>query len=270
MAPATTAAAATKPTAEEQAANLTKAVTAASSGEVQTRPPESTFGQWLEVNKAEFAKVIPAQMKASGALDRLMRLALSAVNRNPDLLKCTVNSLAVATMDCLALGLEPNTAMKQAYLIPFKNNKTMTTEAQLIIGYQGLIDLHYRSERVLTMYARVFYEKDTFVYKYGTSEFLDHTESRERDRGAALGAYAYAKMQNGAYRFLVMYEDEINCNHRNRSAAYVNDPKNGPWITDTAAMWQKTVIRELSKWIPKSPDIQKAFEAEDASFEVVS
>jgi len=258
---------ATKKTAEQQATDLTKAVSTAAAG-VPTVVQSDTFGQWLEVNKAEFAKVIPAQMKASGALDRLMRLALSAVNRNPDLLKCTINSLAIATMDCLALGLEPNTAMKQAYLIPFKNNKTMTTEAQLIIGYQGLIDLHYRSERVLTMYARVFHEKDTFAYKYGTSEFLDHTESRERDRGAALGAYAYAKMQNGAYRFLVMYEDEINTNHRNRSAGYA-DKKEGPWVTDTAAMWQKTVIRELSKWIPKSPDVQLAIEAEDAQFEVI-
>jgi recombination protein RecT len=37
----------------------------------------------------------------------------------------------------------------------------------------------------------------------------------------------------------------------------------GPWATDYAEMGRKTVVRRLSKYIPKSPELSHALEIED-------
>lgn len=71
--------------------------------------------------------------------ERFTRMALSALNTTPKLQECTQMSFLAALMNAAQLGLEPNTPLGQAYLIPFNNKGTM--ECQFQIGYKGLIDL---------------------------------------------------------------------------------------------------------------------------------
>lgn len=52
-------------------------------------------------------------------------------------------SFLAALMNAAQLGLEPNTPLGQAYLIPYKNKSVL--ECQFQIGYKGLIDLAYRN-----------------------------------------------------------------------------------------------------------------------------
>ena len=55
--------------------------------------------------------------------ERFTRMALSALNTNPKLRECTQMSFLAALMNAAQLGLEPNTPLGQAYLIPYKNNR---------------------------------------------------------------------------------------------------------------------------------------------------
>ena len=93
--------------------------------------------------------------------ERFTRMALSALNSNQQLLECTKMSFIAALMNAAQLGLEPNTPLGQAYLIPFKNKDKV--ECKFIVGYKGILDLVYRNENVQTIQAQIVYEKRHFL-----------------------------------------------------------------------------------------------------------
>lgn len=69
--------------------------------------------------------------------ERFTRMALSALNTTPKLNECTPMSFLAALMNAAQLGLEPNTPLGQAFLIPYNNKGKM--ECQFQLGYKGLM-----------------------------------------------------------------------------------------------------------------------------------
>lgn len=69
--------------------------------------------------------------------ERFTRIVLSALSTNPKLGQTTPQSFLAAMMTAAQLGMEPNTPLGQAYLIPFYNNKTHCSECQFQLGYKG-------------------------------------------------------------------------------------------------------------------------------------
>lgn len=63
-----------------------------------------------------------------------------------------------AMMQSAQLGLEPNTPLGQAYLIPYKV-KGMD-KVQFQIGYKGLLELAHRSGKIKTLYAHEVRKND--------------------------------------------------------------------------------------------------------------
>src|SRR5690606_36962479 len=97
--------------------------------------------------------------------------------------KCTIPSFASAIMACSTLGLEPNTPLGHAYLIPFKNNKKGGVyEVQLIVGYKGLTELMYRSGIVASVKCNAVFEGDEFRYELGLHPDIIHRPSEEPGR----------------------------------------------------------------------------------------
>jgi len=194
-------------------------------------------------------------------VDRLLRVAMTSIQRNPKLLECTQESLLACVMTCAQLGLEPDQFLGQAYLVPFKNTRKGVTECQLIPGYRGYIALARRSGEVQTVGAQVVYEKDHFDFVYGIDDKLEHRPFLNGDRGKPIGAYAIFKYKDGGYSFDFMPEAEIQ-KIRERSKS----KDDGPWITDTDEMRKKTVIKRHSKLAPMSIEFQKAAALEDRAF----
>lgn len=96
-----------------------------------------TIPDMVKAMMPEIKKALPAVMTP----ERFTRIALSALNTTPALNQCTPMSFLAALMNAAQLGLEPNTPLGQAYLIPYKNHGTL--ECQFQIGYKGLIELAY-------------------------------------------------------------------------------------------------------------------------------
>lgn len=71
----------------------------------------------VKVLEPEIRKALPEIITT----ERFMRMVLSAVNNTPRLAECTPMSFIAAMMNAAQLGLEPNTPLGQAYLIPYKN-----------------------------------------------------------------------------------------------------------------------------------------------------
>lgn len=185
--------------------------------------------------------------------ERFTRMALSAINNTPKLGECTPMSFIAALMNAAQLGLEPNTPLGQAYLIPYKNKGVL--ECQFQLGYRGLIDLAYRNDRMQSIEAQVVYENDEFSYELGLHPSLTHRPSFD-EPGEIWAFYAIFRLDNGGFRFEVMSKSYVDAYATKYSKAFTSDFS--PWKSNYEGMAKKTVIKQLLKYAPIKSDFQKA------------
>ncbi|MHB1696553.1 MAG: recombinase RecT [bacterium] len=208
----------------------------------------------LEKSKNEIAKALPKSITP----ERVARIALTTLRKNPSLLECDPNSFLGAVMQSSQLGFELDDNLGLAYLVPFKNKKTGKKEAQLIIGYRGLIELARRSGKLKSISARIVYENEPFSIEYGLLENLTHTPLSPSKRGTNIkGVYAVAAMNDGAKVFEFLWADELD-EIKKSATAKAWDVKSSPWTTHEEEMMKKTVIRKMMKYLSLSPEAVKA------------
>lgn len=234
---------ATRSSPAELAARVNGDVTA------ERLPPPKNIEGFLERYKGEIARALPRHMTP----DRMARVALTACRIVPKLGKCDPVSLFGAIIQASQLGLEVNTPLGHAYLLPFENRKKGTVEVQLLVGYRGMIDLARRSGQILSISARAVHAKDKFSYAYGLEERLEHEPEADADRGPLTYVYAVARLKDGGAQFEVLSKAEVDLIRRRSMAA-----NSGPWVTDYDAMARKTAVRRLFKFLPVSIEIQRA------------
>lgn len=207
----------------------------------------------LEKLKPQIALALPKHMTP----DRMARVAMTCILRTPKLLDCDQTSLAGAIITCSQLGLEPDPLLGHAHLVPFRNRRRNTTEVVVIAGYKGLMKLARNSGEVATIDAHTVREKDTFRYAYGLKPVLYHVPYQGADDpGPSKHYYAVALMKGGAGQFIVITKAGVEA-HRDRFAKNAAD-EDSPWVTDFDAMAKKTCIRELTKYLPASVELQRA------------
>jgi len=190
------------------------------------------------------AKILPKHLHA----DRAVRIATTAIIRNPALQKCTQQSFFDCLWQVYQWGLEPDG--RHAHLIPYGDKCT------LIIDYKGLVQLMMRTGKVSRIHADKVCTNDEFVYDLG--EVKTHRPILIGDRGEVYCYYCIIEMQDGATKCEVMTVDEVTkIRDRSRSG------KTGPWVTDFDEMAKKTVFRRASKWCELSAEIRDAIAADD-------
>ena len=200
---------------------------------------------YIKSMEGEVKKALPSVITP----ERFTRMVLSALSVNPKLAQCTPKSFLGAMMSAAQLGLEPNTPLGQAYLIPYVNKGQL--EVQFQIGYKGLLDLAYRSGEVDIIQAHIVYENDTFECEYGLNPTLKHIPA-DSDRGEPIKVYAVFKTKTGGYGFEVMSMDDVRRHAEKYSQAY----KSGysPWKTNFEEMAKKTVLKKVLKYAPMKSD----------------
>lgn len=82
---------------------------------------------YIRKMSGEIAKALPSVMTP----ERFTRIVLSALSTNPKLAETTPSSFLGAMMTAAQLGLEPNTPLGQAYLIPYKNKGVLECQFQI-------------------------------------------------------------------------------------------------------------------------------------------
>jgi recombination protein RecT len=220
-------------------------------------PKSNTIRTLLERMKPELAKVLPKHLEP----DRILRIALTEIRRNPKLLDASRESLLGAVMLSAQLGLEPG-PLGHCYLIPYYNLKTKSYEVQFQLGYKGMLDLVRRSGQIEMIDAHVVYENDEFDYQYGLEPKLYHKPAL-KERGAPIAVYAIAKFKDGGYSYLVMSVEDVEKIRKRSKAA-----DNGPWVTDWEAMAKKTAIKQLCKYLPLSIEVQKGLAVDETTKKV--
>lgn len=218
----------------------------------------------------DFALVLPSHLRAptwvriaQGALKKgkkdratgLTELEIAASN-NPGVFLASL-------LDAARLGLEPGT--EQYYLTPRKVNGRL--EILGIVGYQGYIELMYRAGAISTVVAECVYSNDQFIWSPGRVDTerparwdgpmqrpLHEVDWDMEDRGALRLVYSYAVMKNGTTSKVVVLNraaiKAIKASSQGANSEY------SPWVKHEAAMWLKSAVRQLAKWVPTSPEFR--------------
>lgn len=196
--------------------------------------------------------ILPKHMTA----DRMCRLALMAATRNPKLAECVETdkgktSILIAILNAGQLGIEING--RDGHLVPFQNRRGNYMECVFIPDYKGLIQLAYQSGVVESIEAHAVYERDLFQYQFGSDSFVKHVPSDEDNPGELKYAYACFRMKGGGSGFVVLNKRQV----MNRKSSSKKSGEDSIWQQHPEAMWAKSAVRELAKWMPQLPGLDK-------------
>ena len=214
----------------------------------------SSIKQLVMQMKPQIEKALPSVLTG----ERFSRMVLTAMSTNPQLAECTPNSFLGAMMQAAQLGVEPNTPLGQAYLIPYRNHGQL--ECQFQLGYKGLIDLAYRSGEITSISAHEVCENDDFEYELGLDEKLRHKPALT-DRGAVILYYAVFRTKAGGSGFAVMSVEDIK-NHSKKYSKAAGSSYS-PWSTNFDAMAKKTVIKQALKYAPIKTEFVRAVSTDE-------
>lgn len=187
--------------------------------------------------KKQLALALPKNLTA----ERMSRIALTELRKTPDLLRTDPKSFMGAIMQSAQLGLEPGSALGQAYLVPYGN------QCQLILGYRGMIDLARRSGQVISLNAYAVREGDEFSYCLGLHPDIQHVPASDAKRSERpiTFVYAVANLKGGGCQFEVLSRAEVE-------AVKAKAKSKNIWNSYFEEMAKKTVIRRLFKYLPVS------------------
>lgn len=202
--------------------------------------------------ETQIAQALPKHITA----ERIIQVATTYVSNNPRIAQCTASSIVGAIMQASILGLEPVSALGQAYFVPYGN------QVQFQLGYKGYIKLAQNSKEIKMIYAEVVREGDLFEFELGLDLKLKHIpkiDASENDK--ITHAYAVVHYISGGYNFVVLTRNMIE-SLRKRSPSQKNGVS-GAWSTDYEAMSKAKAIKQLAKYMPLSVEIQKGIASDE-------
>ena len=195
----------------------------------------------VEGRKASIEAVLPRHLQGRG--DTLVKSAILASMKNPQLEKCSQSSVATALVQAAQLGFtDVSGTLGQCYLVPYNG------VCQLIIGYRGMIELARRSGEVVSLDAQPVFKGDVFERTLGDNpSFVHKPGDGEQAYGNLVGCYVIARFKDGGIHRSFMRKAEIDAVKKN----------SGPWREHPIQMALKTVVRRAFKWWPMSLDLQR-------------
>lgn len=198
---------------------------------------------------SELSAALPAHVK----VEKFQRVAMSAIQQNPALLKSDRKSLFASCMTAAQLGLFTDGFLGEAYLVPYKG------KVQFQPGYRGLIKLVRQSGDIGSISSNVVYENDHFDYELGDDEHIRHKPVLS-GRGDMIFVYAIAKFKDGSVQRVVLTREDVM---KIKKSSQSSGSDYSPWNTFEEEMWKKTAIKRLSKLLPLNTDIQQAIAISD-------
>lgn len=242
-------------TTENRAPRNTAGAIAKAAAGKPAKSETATMQSLITRMQPEIIRALPKHINS----DRFTRIALTALRTTPGLAKCEPMSFIGGLLTLAQMGLEANSPLGEAYLLPFNNTKERRTDCQVVIGYKGYLNLLYRSGQVSSVQARVVYANDDFSYRFGLNPDITHIPARG-DRGPATDYYAVIALKDGGYLFDVMSREEAEA-HAKR---YSKSVSNGPWSTAFDQMALKTILRRVLRIAPLSADLLRNLSSDES------
>ncbi|MGW4639604.1 recombinase RecT [Sphaerisporangium sp. NPDC004334] len=221
-----------------------------------TQPSSALEKRAAQLNDhiATHEKILQEALPEGMSVRQILRDAYQVVQKTPKLATCHWASVVGGLVTSAQLGLRVGVSgLGHAYLIPMWNNRDQRTDATLIIGYKGYVELGYRHPEVASVLADCVYANDTFdIVRRGGAEDMEHRFAKG-ERGLPIKYYAILRLRNGGFVVTRPWtQDEMN-EHRDKYALAKNKKGEivGPWApgkggritSEGVEMGKKTMIR---------------------------
>ena len=196
----------------------------------------------VDINRGEIEAALPDGYV--GGPERFARTVLTAVARDPNLLKCTPASIIGAAMQAAQLGLTPG-LLGEAWLIPYGEQATFQ------VGVRGLISLAARSGIIIR--AHTVHEGDQFTYELGLRPILRHVPAPTM-RGKSVLWYGVAtdRVTGDILGFAVIDREHVD---KRRKASRGSSPAWDGWYDEMALT---KAVRDVCRFMPMSVDLATA------------
>lgn len=213
--------------------------------------PVAELSTFMSKLKGQMGLALPKHMNA----DRMTRLALTAFSTNPDLQKCTHDSIAGSIMVACQMGLEPG-VNGQGYLIPYKGRCTF------VPGWKGIVDIANRSGRSAVWTGAVF-AGDEFDYAMGDRPFVTHKPGRSLGAADDLQyVYAIGRVRDSEWPIIEVWNMEKIWAHRD----YYNKVGARHYSFENPEMYARKVpLLQVLKYMPTSIEMSVALEVSNAA-----
>lgn len=202
------------------------------------------------------------------APEKFMTLTLNAVKRNQKLLECDPKTLFGAILVSAELGLEPNTVMGYAHILPYKRKYKEGSqwkeilEAQFQIGYPGWLEIMYRNPKIESIDSGVIYENEEWYFDKGKREPFSHKPLPPSERGANwVAIFAIAWLKNAVRpKVIVLYREDID---KIKKLSQGANSDYSPWnnVDKDPFLWmpRKTALKQIVKELPKTREIERVY-----------
>lgn len=226
----------------------------------EAKPPSqaAVLRHQLDGMNDQFKAALPAHIP----VERFARVVMTAVQANPDLMRCDRRSLFQACMKAAQDGLLPDG--REGAIVVRKARDGFTANWQVMIA--GIRKKARNSGEIATWDAHIVRKGDHFQFQLGDNPQINHTYDLSTERGDIVGAYSVCTLKDGQKSYEVMTIGEIRA-IRDRSDAWkaykAGKIKSTPWSTDEGEMARKTVARRHSKVLPMSTDLDDLIRRDD-------
>lgn len=209
-----------------------------------------TIAAFIKSQEAAIAAALPKHLNS----ERFVRLVITSMRKTPKLQECSPVSVVGALLTASALGLEPG-VNNEAHLVPY-NDRKRGMECQLIIGYGGMAKQFWQHPLAARLSAEYVCENDHFEYDKGLNPYLHHRPATG-DRGPVVAYYAIAGLIDRPAIFDVFTPEQVKKLRGGKvgTSGDIADPEH--W------MERKTVIRQVLKLMPKSPELTAAMAVDE-------
>ena len=178
-----------------------------------------------------------------------MSSVISVANGNPQLRKAEPMSIIGAAMVAATMQLQVIPTLGQCYIIPYGN------KAQFQVGYLGLLQLCQRSGQFKKILAAPVHEGEYISGDEFDEDYVFDKKQRKSDK--IVGYMAKFELLNGFTKVAYWDVDRVKAHATKFSQAY-RSGYTSPWKSDFDAMAQKTVLKSILKYAPKSIEMQNA------------
>lgn len=212
--------------------------------------PKELMG-YLQKSRSAIELALPKHLNP----DRMLRIALTCFSTNPDIRKCSAQSILASIVVASQIGLEPG-INGQGYLIPYKGTCTF------VPGWQGLVGLLNNSGRATAWTGAVF-EGDEWDFQLGSNPRCIHIPGENYgDESKMKWVYACGKVNGSempvieAWPIARVWKRRDQFNKVGQSHYSFRHPE---------MYARKAVLLQVLKYMPRSVELQNAMVAAHAA-----